>query len=89
MCRAVTEMGWHNSYVGSVGMEGCRPFRKSRHWRQGGSVTYISDWLECTELHLECKELSLGMDEESIGSRLKRRQGQVTEGVATEERLSR
>lgn len=47
-------------------MEGCRPFRKSRHWRQGGSVTYISDWLECTELYLECKELSLEMDEEPI-----------------------
>lgn len=71
-CRAVTETGWYNSYEQSVGMEGWRPFRKNRHWRQGGGVTFhVSDRLECTEL-------SLGMDEESIKSlwvRIKGRAG--------------
>lgn len=62
-------------------MEGWRPFRKSRHCRQGGSVTfYVSDWLESTELHPKCMELSLGMDEEPIKSLWVRIKGRAETG---------
>ena len=53
-------------------MEGHRLFRKDRQGRGGGGVTlYVSDQLECMELHL-------GMDEEpteSLWVRIKGRAG--------------
>jgi len=37
-------------------MEEYRLFRKDRQGRQGGGVVYVSDQLECMELHLEMDE---------------------------------
>ncbi|GAB0177047.1 mitochondrial enolase superfamily member 1 [Grus japonensis] len=63
---------WDSSYDWSVGMEGYRLFRKDRQGRRGGGVTlYVSDQLECMELHL-------GMEEEpteSLWVRIKGRAG--------------
>ncbi|GAB0204978.1 hypothetical protein GRJ2_002963400 [Grus japonensis] len=68
----IMEMWWDGSYDWSIGMEGYRLFRKDRQGRQGGGVTlYVSDQLECMELHL-------GMDEElteSLWVRIKGRAG--------------
>ncbi|GAB0205919.1 hypothetical protein GRJ2_003057500 [Grus japonensis] len=53
----ITEMWWDGSYDWSVGMEGCRPFRKDRQGRQGGGVAlYVNDQLKCMELHLGMEE---------------------------------
>ncbi|GAB0209793.1 hypothetical protein GRJ2_003445000 [Grus japonensis] len=58
----IMEMWWDGSYEWSVGMEGYRLFRKDRQGRRGGGVDlYVSDQLECMELHL-------GMDEEPTES---------------------
>ncbi|GAB0208438.1 hypothetical protein GRJ2_003309500 [Grus japonensis] len=65
-------MWWDSSYDWSVGTEGYRLFRKDRQGRRGGDVDlYVSDQLECMELHL-------GMDEEpteSLWVRIKGRAG--------------
>ncbi|GAB0203845.1 hypothetical protein GRJ2_002850100 [Grus japonensis] len=58
----ITEMWWDSSYDWNVGMEGYRLFRKDRQGRRGVDIAlYISDQLECMELHL-------GMDEEPTES---------------------
>ncbi|GAB0179239.1 hypothetical protein GRJ2_000389200 [Grus japonensis] len=68
----ITEMWWDSSNDWSVGMEGYRLFRKDRQGRRGGGIAlYVSDQLECMELHLE-------MDEEpteSLWVRIKGRAG--------------
>ncbi|PKU49340.1 rna-directed dna polymerase from mobile element jockey-like [Limosa lapponica baueri] len=64
----ITKTWWDGSYYCSVGMEGYRLFRKDRLGRRGGGVAlYVTDQLECVELHL-------GMDEdptESLWVRIK------------------
>jgi len=58
----IMEMWWDGSYEWSVGMQGCRLFRKDRQGRQGGDVPlYVNDWLKCMEL-------LLGMGEEPTES---------------------
>ncbi|GAB0177908.1 hypothetical protein GRJ2_000256100 [Grus japonensis] len=58
----ITETWWDSSYDWSVGMEGYRLFRKDRQGRRGGGIAlYISDQLQCMELHL-------GMEEEPTKS---------------------
>ncbi|GAB0185452.1 hypothetical protein GRJ2_001010500 [Grus japonensis] len=68
----ITETWWDSSYDWSVGMEGYRLFRKDRQGRRGGGIAlYVSDQLECMELHL-------GMEEEltkSLWVRIKGRAG--------------
>ncbi|GAB0206950.1 hypothetical protein GRJ2_003160600 [Grus japonensis] len=68
----ITETWWDSSYDWSVGMEGCRLFRKDRQGRRGGGIAlYVNDQLECMELHL-------GMEEEptkSLWVRIKGRAG--------------
>ncbi|GAB0203231.1 hypothetical protein GRJ2_002788700 [Grus japonensis] len=69
----ITETWWDSSYDWSVGMEGYRLFRKDGQGRRGGGVTlYVTDQLECMELHL-------GMDEEPTESFWVRILGRATD----------
>ncbi|PKU42932.1 rna-directed dna polymerase from mobile element hypothetical protein [Limosa lapponica baueri] len=48
---ALTETWWDESYNWSVGIEGCKLFRRDRRGRRGGGVTlYVKEWIECEEM---------------------------------------
>jgi len=67
-------MWWNGSHNSNVGIDGYKLFRKDRQGRRVGcAALYISDQLECVELHL-------GGDEERTESLWVRIKGQAGDG---------